>query len=196
MNAGLARNWWAVGVRGVLAVVYGVAVLVLPPPTLASLVVMFAVYLAADGAFAILAATWAARRDERWPLLIYEGAINIAVAGGVLAWQAVAIVPFFRLASIWAVATGAILLAAAHRLAPPHGRALLIAAGAASAIWGLLVAAAGPSADSLPSTPGLWLVAYAIIFGVTLLALAALLRRRHRHDRIHDERHMAIEDVR
>jgi uncharacterized membrane protein HdeD (DUF308 family) len=67
MNAGLARNWWAVGVRGVLAVVYGVAVLVLPPPTLALLVVMFAVYLAADGAFAILAATWAARRDERWP---------------------------------------------------------------------------------------------------------------------------------
>ena len=58
MNAGLARNWWAVGVRGVLAVVFGVAVLVLPPPTLASLVVCSPSYLAADGVFAILAATW------------------------------------------------------------------------------------------------------------------------------------------
>ena len=48
-DAGLARDWWAVGVRGVLAVVFGVAVLVLPPPTLASMVVTFAVYLAADG---------------------------------------------------------------------------------------------------------------------------------------------------
>ncbi|SDR63499.1 Uncharacterized membrane protein HdeD, DUF308 family [Rhizobiales bacterium GAS113] len=180
MSAGLARNWWAVGLRGVLAVLFGVAVLVLPPSTLASLVVMFGAYLAADGLFAILAATWAAQRDERWFLLIYEGAINIAVAGGVLAWQAVAIVPFFQLASVWAVVTGAMLLAAAHRLALSHGRGLLIAAGAVSAIWGLLVAAAGPSPDSTPSTPSLWLVAYAIFFGVTLLALGALLRWRHR----------------
>jgi uncharacterized membrane protein HdeD (DUF308 family) len=180
MNARLARKWWAVGLRGVIALVFGLALLVLPPPTLASLVVMFGAYLAVDGIFAILATTWAAQRDGRSFLLIYEGATNIAVAGGVIAWQAVAIVPFFRLASIWAVTTGALLLAAARRLAPPHGRPLLIAAGAASSVWGILVAAGGPSGDSAPSTPSLWLISYAIIFGVALLALGASLRRRHR----------------
>jgi hypothetical protein len=106
LNACLARNWWAVGLRGILAVAFGLAVLALPSPTLASLIVWFAAYLAADGIFALLAATWAARRAERSLQLIYEGATNLAVAAGVLAWHVIAIVPFFRLASVWAVVTG------------------------------------------------------------------------------------------
>jgi uncharacterized membrane protein HdeD (DUF308 family) len=182
-DAGLARNWWAVGVRGVLAVAFGLAVLALPPPTLASLVVWFATYLAADGIFAILAATWAARRGERWPLLIYEGATNLAVAGGVLAWNAVAIAPFFRLASIWAVVTGALLLAAARRLSLSHGRLLLAIAGALSAAWGALVAAWGPSSESVPATTEWWLIGYALPFAAVLMALAGLLQRRHRQSR-------------
>jgi hypothetical protein len=42
------------------------------------------------------------------------------------------------------------------------------------------MAAKGPSPKSTPSTSGLWLAAYAIAFGATLLALAVLLLRRHR----------------
>jgi uncharacterized membrane protein HdeD (DUF308 family) len=182
-GAGLARNWWAVGLRGVLAVVFGLAILALPPPTLASLVVMFAAYLAADGIFALLAATWAARRGERSPLLIFEGATNLAVAGGVLAWQAVAIAPLFQLASVWAVVTGALLLAAARRLSLSHGRWLLAIAGVLSATWGALVAAWGPSSATTPETMEWWLIAYALPFAAVLTALAGLLQRRHRKSR-------------
>jgi hypothetical protein len=31
MSAGLARNWWAVGLRGVVGIVFGLVVLALPP---------------------------------------------------------------------------------------------------------------------------------------------------------------------
>jgi uncharacterized membrane protein HdeD (DUF308 family) len=50
MSAGLARNCWAVGLRALLAVVFVIAVLLLPRPTLGALVLMFAAYMAADGA--------------------------------------------------------------------------------------------------------------------------------------------------
>jgi uncharacterized membrane protein HdeD (DUF308 family) len=190
LNAGLARNWWAVGLRGILAVAFGLAVLALPPPTLASLIVWFAAYLAADGIFALLAATWAARRGERSLRLIYEGATNLAVAAGVLAWHVITIVPFFRLASVWAVVTGALLLAAARRLSLSHGRRLLAVAGILSVAWGALVAAWGPSSESVPATAGWWLVGYALPFAAILTALAGLLQRRHRQSHKSAERNV------
>src|SRR6267143_1171729 len=175
MSAGLARNWWAIGLRGAAAILFVIAVLCLPSPTVASLVLMFAAYVAADGAFAILAGMRGSPRGERWRLLILEGATHLAAAAAVLAWPAIAIAaPFVGLACAWAVVTGALLLAAAHRLSGPHGRWVLVLAGVASAGWGALAADAGD-----PQTIRLWLVGYAVIFGWVLLALAGQLRKRH-----------------
>src|SRR6266446_3052341 len=88
MSAGLARSWWAVGLRGAAAMLLVIAILCLPSPTIASLVLMFAAYVAADGAFAILAGMRAVPRGERWRLLILEGATNLAAAAAVLDWPA------------------------------------------------------------------------------------------------------------
>lgn len=80
MNTGLARNWWAIGLRGAVAILFAITVLWLPASTIASLVLMFAAYIAADGAFAILAGMRAAGRGDRWRMLILEGSINLAAA--------------------------------------------------------------------------------------------------------------------
>jgi uncharacterized membrane protein HdeD (DUF308 family) len=177
---GLARNWWAVGLRGVAAVLFVLGVLVLPSPTLASLVLLCAAYVAADGCFAILAGMRAMRRGERWLMLILEGATNLTAAAAIIVWPAIAMAPFFQLASAWAVITGALLLAAARRLSRPHGRWILVVAGAVSASWGPLVAAFGPSSASDSRTISLWLIGYAVLFGGALLALAGQLQARHR----------------
>jgi uncharacterized membrane protein HdeD (DUF308 family) len=179
MSAGLARNWWAVGLRGVAAVLFGLAILALPSPTIASLVLLFAAYVAADGVFAILAGARAADQIERWWTLIVEGVTNLTVAGAVLVWLALAVVPLVHLAAGWAVVTGALLLAAARRLSGPHGRWMLGFAGVASAAWGALAAAAGPSSLDPPRLTELWLVGYALLFGAALLVLALRLKRRH-----------------
>jgi uncharacterized membrane protein HdeD (DUF308 family) len=50
MSAGLARSWWAIGLRGIATLLFGIAVLILPSPSIASLVLLFAAYVAADGA--------------------------------------------------------------------------------------------------------------------------------------------------
>jgi uncharacterized membrane protein HdeD (DUF308 family) len=180
MNAGLARNWRSVGLRGVAAVVFGLGVLLLLPPTVASLVLLFAAYIAADGIFAVLAGRREAGRGERWWTLIVEGLTNLTVAGAVLVWAAIAVVPLVSLASAWAVVTGALMLAAAHRLAGSHGRGLLAFGGGVSAGRGALAVALAPASDGDLRTTERWLVAYALVFGVTLLILASRLRRRHR----------------
>jgi hypothetical protein len=126
MSVGLARNWWVVGLRAIAAALLLVGLVASPPAKIASLVLVFAAYLAADGVLAILAGTLAARRGERWWLLVLEGSVNLGVAGVILIWPAIVAVSFLDLANAWAIVTGALMLAAAHRLPLAHGRALLV----------------------------------------------------------------------
>lgn len=177
MSAGLARNWPTVALRAIAAAVFVLAVVMLPLATWASLVLMFTAYLFADGAFALIAGARVARRGERWWLLMLEGTVNLAVATVLLAWPAIAIAPFTRITSTWAVVTGGLLMAAARRLSGRHGRWLLVLAGALSAAWGVFAATVGTSD---PRIMELWLVGYAVIFGGTLVALTFRLQNCHR----------------
>ena len=157
------------GLRGAAAILFAVTILSLPPQAVAPLVFLFAAYLAADGAFAMMAGMRAPRWGSRWPMLILEGSANLAAAGAVLVWQAVAAVALVQIATVWAVVTGGFLFAAAHRLSRSEGRWILMLAGVVSASWGCLVAAIGASDTR---AMGLWLVGYALIFGGILAALA------------------------
>jgi len=180
MSTGLARNWWAIGLRGMATVLFGLVVLVLPSSTVASFVLLFAAYVTADGLAAIVAGTRAAGRGELWWTLIVEGMTNLAAATTVLVWAGLAVIPLINLASGWAVVTGGLMLAAAQRLSTSHGRWLLAFAGGVSAGWGVLAAALKSPSDGDLRTMELWLVAYALVFGITLLVVASRLRRRHR----------------
>jgi uncharacterized membrane protein HdeD (DUF308 family) len=79
MSAGVRGNWWAVGLRGAVALLFAITILSLPPHAVAPLVLLFTAYVAADGALAILVATRAAQWGYRWPLLTLEGSVNLAV---------------------------------------------------------------------------------------------------------------------
>jgi uncharacterized membrane protein HdeD (DUF308 family) len=76
-NTALARNWWAVLLRGVIAVLFGIAAFVLPGALLGSLVLVFGIYAIVDGVFAIISAVRAAAHHERWVLLLVEGIVDI-----------------------------------------------------------------------------------------------------------------------
>lgn len=180
IGSGITHSWWLVGLRGLAALAFAASLLVLPQSMIASLVLLFAAYVGADGAFALLVANRARRQGARWLMLVYEGLTNLAVAGGVLVWQALALVPLVRVASLWAVVTGAFMLAAAHRLSGPHGRWLLFFAGGISAAWGALATVADQLETVDPQGMRRWLIVYALLFGAILLGLATQLLRRHR----------------
>jgi uncharacterized membrane protein HdeD (DUF308 family) len=181
MKRGLMRSWWAVGLRGIAALLFGAAVLVLPRATLASLVLLFAAYLTADGALAIWVGLRGPRRGARWWMMVAEGTANLGAAA-VLAWPTAIVIPLVHVASAWAVVTGALLLAAARRLSRGQGRWFLVLAGALSAAWGALAAAIWPATGGDPRDTGLWLVAYALLFGVTLAFLSLRMKRRKRNE--------------
>jgi len=54
LTADLASNWWALLLRGLFAVLFGLITLFLPGPTLTLLVLIFGAYALVDGIFAVI----------------------------------------------------------------------------------------------------------------------------------------------
>jgi uncharacterized membrane protein HdeD (DUF308 family) len=178
MSARLAQNWWAVALRGLVAVVFGLCALFFTGPTMLSLVLVFAAYCLVDGVFGFVAAVRAARRHERWGLLVLGAVFNILAAAVAILRPGIAILGFVILVAAWAIVTGVLALISAFKLRLDHGRWWMILGGAASVIFGVLLIAA-PLIGAVVLT--LWLGAWALVMGISLLVLAFRLRP-HRDD--------------
>jgi len=166
-------HWGLMMLRGVAGIAFGAIAMAMPGPTLVSLAVLFAAYMLVDGVFAIAAAFHAAREHQSWIWFALGGAVDIVVAVIALAWPAVTIAAFVAIAAAWALISGVFMIIAAFRAAAHDGRWLLGLGGAVSVAWGVLLLV-WPVAGAL--TMVLWLGAYTLVFGITLVVLAFKLR--------------------
>jgi uncharacterized membrane protein HdeD (DUF308 family) len=125
--------------------------------------------------FGIVSAVRAARKGERWGLLVLEGIADIAVGIIALLWPGLTAVAFVLLLAAWSIVSGGLMLGAAFRLSQAHGRWWLALGGLVSIIFGVLLVIA-PVIGAVVLT--WWLGAYALVFGALLLAAAFKLRGR------------------
>ena len=175
MSALLARNWWAIAIRGAFAVLFGLIALVSPGATLLSLALFFAAYLLVDGVFGIVAAIRAASQHQRWGLLLAEGALNIVMGLIAALFPVGAVLAFVMITAAWSIVTGILMIVAALKLNPAYGRGWLIFSGVVSVLFGLALALS-PVIGAVVLT--WWIGAYALVFGIALLVLAFKLRGR------------------
>ena len=169
-----AKNWWAVGLRGVAGILFGLIALFMPGVTMLSLVLVFAAYAFVDGVFGIVSAVRSAGQGERWGVLVLEGLVNIATAAVAVLWPGITVVAFVFLIAFWAILTGILELMAGFRM-NIDGRGWLIFGGVASVIYGALLVIA-PLIGAVVLT--WWLGAYALVFGASLVVLAFRLHAR------------------
>ena len=171
----LARNWWALALRGLAAVLFGLLTFLLPGITLATLVLLFGAYALADGIFNVIAFFKVA--SHQWALLI-EGVIGIIAGVLTFAWPAITAFVLLYLIAFWAIFTGVFEIIAAIRLRKAISNEwLLLLMGVLSLLFGLLILYA-PGTGALAIV--LWIGAYALVFGIFLMALGFRLRG-HRH---------------
>lgn len=175
MSAVLAQNWWAVALRGVFAILFGLIALFMPGATMLSLVLFFSAYMLVDGVFGIVAAVKAASDNQRWGLLVLEGIVNIAVGVIAFLWPGLTVLFFVTLMGFWSLVTGVLMIVAAFKLSPEYGRGWLIFSGVVSVLFGIALLI-GPLVGAVVLT--WWLGAYALVFGITLLVLGFKLKSR------------------
>ena len=79
MPATLRSNWWAIVLRGVVAILLAIVTFMVPGITIAFLVTLFGVYTLIDGVFAIVSTIKAVAGHRRWGAFLLEGILGILV---------------------------------------------------------------------------------------------------------------------
>lgn len=171
----LARNWWALAIRGGAGIIVGVLAFVLPGVTLVTLILLFGAYAIVDGIFNLIAALRGRTGEQpRWWLAL-EGLVSLGAGMVTFAMPGLTTLVLVYVIAVWAVITGVLEIVAAIRLHHEISNEWwLVASGVLSVVFGgLLMFAPGAGALALV----FWIGAYAIVFGALLVGLAFRLRR-------------------
>ena len=169
----LLHNWWAVALRGVVALLFGVTALVWPGITITALILLFGAFALVDGIFAIVALLFGGGKRE-WGAQLFESLISIGAGLVALVLPGLTAVAFVFILAAWAVLSGVFQIVMAIRLrAEIRGEWLLGLGGLLSVVVGI-VFFARPAVGLLSSV---WVLGlYAVMFGVLLIVLGFRLR--------------------
>lgn len=170
----LARNWWALVLRGVCAVLFGVAAFAWPGLTLAVLIFVYGAYALIDGIFAVIAAV-VARQPGRFPWgLLLAGLAAIVVGALTVALPGLTALALLYLIAAWAIMRGVFeVVAALHLRKEIDHEWLLVASGVLSILLGVfLVVSPGAGVIAL-----LWAIGgMAIVVGLLMIGLGFRLK--------------------
>lgn len=174
MIEAFTRHWWVPVVRGVLGILFGVIVYLVPGIALAVLVLMFGAWALIDGIFLVVGSVAGRRFNDNWSFDLIAGLVCIVV--GILTFRSPGITTIALVFYIgaWALVKGAFEIGMAVKLRKElHGEWLLVLAGIISVVFaGLLFWNPIPGALAL-----LWLIGfYAIFFGGLSIGFGLRLR--------------------
>ena len=167
----LSENWWVLALRGLLAVLFGFAALVLPLGTLEAVGRLFGAYAILEGALVVLIGM---RGTQYRGAFLSEGAFGIVAGLVALAWPGVTALVLLYVIAIWAILSGiAEIIAAVALRREIEGEWVLFLVGVLSVVLGVAMAVL-PSVGVLSL---IWLVGlYALAVGVAMIVLAFRVR--------------------
>jgi len=152
--------------RGLVAILFGLAALFWPGLILAVLIVLFGFYALVDGVLALIAAFRSSGRGMRRPLLLIEGAIGILFGILALFWPGLTALALLYFIAFWAIFSGIARIVMAVMLRREIENEWSIAfSGVLSVILGIV----------LILLPGAGLLAYTWLIGIFALAVGIAL---------------------
>jgi len=179
LESTIRRAGWAMALRGVIAVIFGVIALRSPNIAAAAFVVVFAIYAFADGILNFFLASLFGRAGQRWGWYLFAGIAAVALGVIALAYPGVTLLALVLLIGIYAIAQGVLELVAAFSWEELDSRWLLGLTGVLAVIMGILLLSS-PGAGGLAL---LWTIGvFAIVYGVALFALGVRILSAERHE--------------
>jgi uncharacterized membrane protein HdeD (DUF308 family) len=170
----LRKYWWTILLRGILAVLFGIAAFVWPGITIVFLISLFGAYALLDGIISVVIGIAQYGENERWWGILLQGICGIAVGLMTFLWpQVTGLILLFFIAG-WAILTGLFQIVAAIRLRKViSGEWLLGLSGVISMLFGITLFIY-PAAGALAV---IWMIGiFAILNGLLLIFLSLRIR--------------------
>jgi uncharacterized membrane protein HdeD (DUF308 family) len=170
----LARNWWLVLLRGIVAILFGLLTIMWPGLSLLTFVLLFGVFALFDGGLALGAAIMGGSAEPRWWLALV-GLLGIAAGALALLWPGITGLVLLIFIAAWAITAGVFEVMGAIKLRKEiEGEWWLITTGILSVLFGFLILLfPGAGALSIAFIIG-W---FAILYGALLVGLSWRLKK-------------------
>ena len=170
-----ARHWWALGLRGIGALVFGILALAWPGISFGVLVFLFGAVALAAGTFTLVSATRQVERRHRARLAI-QGMVGIVIGGLTFSWPGITALVLLILIAIWALVTGSFEIGAAFRQSANAGNKWIhVVTGSISVVLGLILIVLSMT-EVVEAV--LMIGIYAIVIGIWLIILAWIMRKK------------------
>jgi len=170
----LAQNWWALVLRGVCAILFGVGAFVWPGITLAVLILLYGAYALVEG---VLEVAWAlmGRKAGAFPWgVLLAGLAGVAVGIVTFVSPGITALALLYVIAAWAIVRGVFEIIAAISLRKELDNEWLLA------LSGLLSVALGVFLIMAPGAGALallwWIGGFAIIAGILMVMLGLRLK--------------------
>jgi uncharacterized membrane protein HdeD (DUF308 family) len=170
----LVQNWWVIVLRGVCAILFGLAAFMWPGITLAALILLYGAYALVDG---VLEVVWAFMKRRTGPFpwgLLLSGLASIVVGVMTFMWPALTALVLLYFIAAWAIIHGVFeIIAAFHLRKELENEWLLALSGILAVLFGILLIAA-PGAGALALL--WWIGAFAVLIGIVMVILGFKLK--------------------
>jgi uncharacterized membrane protein HdeD (DUF308 family) len=165
----LARNWWLLLIRGILAVLFGLMALAWPTLTLVTLVLVYGAYAFIDG----LTAIWVGVSSRAWGVLLF-GILGVVIGIYTFFYPGVTAIALLYFVAVWALVRGIFEMVTAIQLRKEISYEwALVISGLISIILGIVLIA-NPREGALAMV--LVIGAFVLLFGVMTIVLAFRVR--------------------
>jgi uncharacterized membrane protein HdeD (DUF308 family) len=163
-----------IGLRGAVALIFGIVLLTFPGISLAALVLTFGAVAFVDG-IAVIVTAFAGRQVSGRGWMILHGLLGVVTGVTVWVWPDLSALALLYVIGGWAIAIGLLQIASAFELLLDGGdRVLLVLSGLVSIAFGAIMWI-HPGAGALALIT--LVAAFAVVTGTTLLVTGFRMRR-------------------
>jgi uncharacterized membrane protein HdeD (DUF308 family) len=164
LTRAIAKNWWVLLIRGLLAIALGVLAFAWPGITLLALVTLYGAYCLVDGITAIVLGASGKGEGRNWWEMILVGVLGVAAGVITFLWPGITTTALLVIIASVSIVRGISEIVSAVKLRKLIEHEWLLGlAGAASIAFGVMLFAR-PAAGMLAMI--WWFGIWAIVFGI------------------------------
>jgi uncharacterized membrane protein HdeD (DUF308 family) len=131
---------WVLVIRGLVAVLFGLAAIFLPGLTIKALIILFGLTILVDGFINLIGAVQSRKDIPDWWVYLLEGAFSLTLGFITILWPALTGFAFLFIIASWAIVSGIGKMVAAIGLRKMiEGELVLLLSGILSVIFGVVM---------------------------------------------------------
>jgi uncharacterized membrane protein HdeD (DUF308 family) len=138
MNTLLYRNWWALTIKGILSVIFGLIIFLSPGIGAIALAYYFGILAFIAGSFMVVGAVTNKASNPHWGWWLFEGVLDVIFGVIVISYPLMSIAIFILFIGVWAIFMGMAQVISFFTVSA-KGKGLFLFGGIISIIFGILL---------------------------------------------------------